>query len=159
VLDAIPWNGAIQHARGVLTSFNSDSDELARRLNLEAAKAVRYGGLSPETALRFVTIHPARQLEIDARVGSLEPGKDADFVIWSGPPLSTFSVAEQTWIEGRRYFDRAEDRRARERLEKERRARLATLEDPKQEEPKGDSEPAKSPDPGSEGALRAEVRP
>jgi imidazolonepropionase-like amidohydrolase len=110
VYDAIPDNGAIMHDQGVLVTFNSDSDELARRMNLEAAKAVKYGGLSEEEALKFVTINAARQLRAEARVGSLEAGKDADFVIWSGPPLSTFSRCEQTWIEGRRYFDLQENR-------------------------------------------------
>jgi len=109
VLDAIPFNGALMRAAGVVTSFNSDDDELATRLNTEAAKAIKYGGLTAEEALEFVTINPAIQLGIDARVGSLEPGKDADFVIWSGPPLSTFSRAEQTWIDGRRYFDLESD--------------------------------------------------
>jgi len=110
VYDAIPDNGAIMHDQGVLVSFNSDSDELARRMNLEAAKAMKYGGLSAEEALKFVTINSARQLGAEARVGSLEPGKDADFVIWSGPPLSSYSRCEQTWIDGRKYFDLDEDR-------------------------------------------------
>jgi len=110
VYDAIPDNGAIMHDQGVLVTFNSDRDELTRRMNLEAAKAVKYGGLSEEEALKFVAINAARQLRAEGRVGSLEVGKDADFVIWSGPPLSTFSRCEQTWIEGRRYFDLQEDR-------------------------------------------------
>ncbi|MCP3904149.1 MAG: amidohydrolase family protein [Planctomycetes bacterium] len=120
VMDAIPSNGALMHEVGVLVSFNSDSSELARRMNTEAAKAVRYGGVDPHEALKFVTLNPARQLGIDHRTGSLEPGKDADFVIWSGPPLSTYSVCEQTWIEGRRYFDRDDDlaRRAVVRAER-----------------------------------------
>lgn len=109
VMDAIPYNGALMHDRGVVTSFNSDSDELARRLNTEAAKAVRYGNLSTEEALAFVTINPARQLGVDNRVGSLEPGKDGDFVVWTANPLSQGAICLQTWIEGRKYFDRAED--------------------------------------------------
>jgi imidazolonepropionase-like amidohydrolase len=112
VMDAIPYNGALMRQAGVVVSFNSDDDELATRLNTEAAKAVKYGGMSEEDALAFVTINPALQLGIDARVGSLEPGKDADFVIWSGPPLSVFSRAEQTWIDGRKYFDIELDRAA-----------------------------------------------
>ena len=120
VYDAIPYNGALMHRAGVVTSFNSDSGELARRLNLEAAKAVKYGGLSEEEAMAFVTINPARQLRVDDRVGSLEPGKDADFVIWNGHPLSSFSRAEQTWIEGRRYFDIEADAGMRERIAAER---------------------------------------
>ena len=114
VYDAIPYNGALMHQQGVLVSFNSDSDELARRMNLEAAKAVKYGGLSEEEALKFVTINPARQLRIQDRVGSIEPGKDADFVIWSGSPLSTYTMCEQTWVDGRRFFDREEDQRMQE---------------------------------------------
>jgi imidazolonepropionase-like amidohydrolase len=117
VYDAIPTNGALLQEAGVLVSFNSDSPELARRLNTEAAKAVKYGGVSPEEALKFVTSNPARQLGILGSVGTLEPGKDADLALWSGPPLSTFSVCEQTWIDGRRMFDRTEDLARRSGLE------------------------------------------
>ncbi|HEY7114099.1 MAG TPA: amidohydrolase family protein [Thermoanaerobaculia bacterium] len=120
VYDAIPYNGALMRERGVVVSFNSDSDELARRLNGEAAKAVRYGGVPPIDALAFVTINPAKQLGVDKRVGSLEPGKDGDFVIWSGDPLSAETVALETWIEGKKYFDRAADLARRPALDKER---------------------------------------
>ncbi len=116
VVDAIPYAGKLMHDAGVLVSYNSDSNEMARRMNLEAAKAVKYGGVSETDALNFVTINPAKQLRIDSRVGSLEAGKDADFVIWSGHPLSTYSICEQTWIEGRRFFDRTEDAALREEL-------------------------------------------
>ncbi len=109
VYDAVPGNGVMMHKAGVLISFNSDSAELHRRLNTEAAKAVKYGGLSEIDALNFVTLNPAKQLRIDKRTGSLEVGKDADFVVWSGHLLSTTARAEQTWIEGRRYFDLAQD--------------------------------------------------
>ena len=109
VYDAIPYNGALMHNVGVVTSFNSDSDELARRMNLEAAKAVAYGGVSEEEALKFVTINAAKQLKVDKWTGSLEKGKDGDFVIWSGHPLSTLTIAEQTWIEGAKWFDIKED--------------------------------------------------
>ncbi len=109
VFDAIPFNGALMHRAGVVVSFNSDDDELARHLNHEAAKAVKYGGMAPEEALKFVTLNPAKQLRIDAHVGSLEAGKQADFVVWNGPPLSTLSVCMQTWIDGRKYFDRDAD--------------------------------------------------
>ena len=118
--DAIPYNGAIMQKRGVLVSFNSDSDELARRLNLEDAKAIRWGDLTEEEAIKFNTINPALQLHIDKVTGSLEPGKDADFVIWSGPPLSVYTVAEQTWVDGVKEFDRAEDLANRAAREKER---------------------------------------
>ncbi len=113
--DAIPYNGAVLHDRGVVVSFNSDSLELARRMNTEAAKAIRYGDVPSEEALKFVTLNAARQLCLDQRIGSLEPGKDADFVVWSQSPLSTYSVCEQTWIEGREYFDLGQDRQLRER--------------------------------------------
>ncbi|MGK0186562.1 MAG: imidazolonepropionase-like amidohydrolase [Verrucomicrobiales bacterium] len=109
VYDAIPYNGAIMHDAGVLTSFNSDDAELGRRMNTEAAKAVKYGGIPEEIALQFVTLNPARQLRVDDRVGSLEVGKDADFVVWSDHPLSTYARAEQTWIDGTRYFSLKDD--------------------------------------------------
>jgi imidazolonepropionase-like amidohydrolase len=128
--DAIPYNGALLHARGVNVSFNSDSDELARRLNLEAAKAVKYGGLGETDALDFVTRNPARQLGLEGRIGSLEPGKDADFVLWSGHPLSVYSKAEQTWVDGVREFDLAADRERREGIEAERTRHLAGLTKP-----------------------------
>jgi len=106
VMDAIASNGSLMRDMGVVVSFNSDSDEMARRLNMEAAKAVRYGNCPPEEALKFVTLNPAKQLHIDNRVGSLEVGKDGDFVIWNGDPLSSFSLADSTWIEGACMFDR-----------------------------------------------------
>ncbi|MDZ4853022.1 MAG: amidohydrolase family protein [Pirellulaceae bacterium] len=112
--DAIPYNGVIMHRSGVVVSFNSDDQELARHLNHEAAKAVRYGKLEAEEALKFVTLNPARQLRIDEYVGSLEVGKQADIVLWSGPPLSLLSRCEQTWIDGRKYFDIQEDLETRE---------------------------------------------
>jgi imidazolonepropionase-like amidohydrolase len=118
VMDAVPFNGSLMRDVGVCVSFNSDSDEMARRMNMEAAKAVKYGGCPPAEALKFVTLNPAKQLRIDDRVGSLEPGKDGDFVIWSGDPLSGFSLAESTWIEGACYFDRAQERAMRERDDK-----------------------------------------
>ena len=82
-------------------------------MNLEAAKAVKYGGLDEAEALNFVTINPARQLKIDDRVGSLEIGKDADFVIWSGHPLSTYSICEETWLDGKKYFSLDQDKTLR----------------------------------------------
>lgn len=109
VYDAIPYAGSLMHQRGVLVSFNSDSSDLARRMNLEASKAMKYGGTPPEEALKFVTINPAKQLRIDDRVGSLEAGKDGDFALWSRSPLDSTTVCLQTWIEGKRYFDREAD--------------------------------------------------
>jgi len=120
VADAIPYNGALMHDNGVIVSFKSDSNELARRLNTEAAKAIKYGGVSPEEAIRFVTLNPAKQLRIEDRVGSLEAGKDADFVIWSEQPLSSYARCEQTWIDGRKYFDIQQDQKAREEANRQR---------------------------------------
>ncbi len=159
VRDAIPWNGAIMHDRGVVVSFNSDDSELARRLNLEAAKAVRYGGLEPAEALNFVTLNPAIQLGIDDRVGSLEPGKDADFVLWSGNPLSTSSFVEQSWIDGRQYFDRAADQQAQLSYEAERLALIEKIraeesadeeeaEEGEETDEATDTDPDPDPDPG-----------
>lgn len=129
--DATPYNVALMARNGVLTSVNSDSSELARRLNLDAAKAVKYGGLSEEEALKTATINPAIQLGIDHRVGSIEVGKDADLVIWSGHPLSTYSRVETTFIEGEVYFDRQRDLTLREELK---RTKEALLEQERAEE-------------------------
>lgn len=120
VYDAIPYAGAIMHKQGVVVSFNSDDGELARHLNQEAAKAIKYGGVPPEEALKFVTLNPAKQLRIDHLTGSLEAGKHADFVVWSGDPLSNFSRCEQTWIDGRRYFHREEDEKLRQLAQEKR---------------------------------------
>jgi len=107
--DAIPYNAAVMAARGVLVSLNSDSDELARRLYWEAAKVIRYGGVSEADALKMITLNPARQLGIDKRVGSLEVGKDADLVIFNAHPFSPDARVETTLIDGIVYFDRAAD--------------------------------------------------
>jgi N-acetylglucosamine-6-phosphate deacetylase len=115
VIDAIPYNGTLMAKNDVLVSFNSDDDELARRLNTEAVKAVKYGGLEEEDALKFVTLNPAKQLRIDKWVGSLEEGKDADFVIWDGAPLDIYSHVQETWIEGTRYFSVDENDKLEER--------------------------------------------
>lgn len=120
VQDAIPYAGPIMNEVGVVVSFNSDSDELARRLNTEAAKAVKYGGIDPHEALKFVTINPAKQLKIDHRTGSLESGKDADIAVWSGPPLSNMSKCEMTFVDGRRLFSLEKDKAAREVIAVER---------------------------------------
>ncbi len=120
VYDAIPYNAALMYEQNVVVSINSDSGELARRMNTEAAKAVKYGGVPPAEALKFVTLNPAKQLRIDHRVGSLETGKDADFAVWNGSPLSTLTMCTQTWIDGRKYFDREDDLAQRAQVQKER---------------------------------------
>jgi len=120
VYDAIPYNTCIMQEKGVITSVNSDSPELGRRLNQEAAKSVMYCGMSQEDALKLVTINPAIQLRIDKYVGSLTVGKDADFVVWNGNPLSVYSHPLQTWIDGRLFFDIDRDATEREKITQER---------------------------------------
>ena len=110
--DAIPYNAALMTRKGVLVSVNSDSAELARRLNTEAAKSMKWGDLTEDEALALVTINPAKQLRIDARVGSLEAGKDADVVVWNHHPLSSYAITDRVYIDGTLYYDRvAEDKR------------------------------------------------
>lgn len=120
VIDAIPHNGAILHEKGVLTGFNSDDAEMARRLNQEAAKAVKYGGVSEEEAWKFVTLNPAKMLHLDKRVGSIKTGKDADIVLWTDNPLSVYAKAAQTYVDGICYFDLEKDKVLRQELAKER---------------------------------------
>jgi imidazolonepropionase-like amidohydrolase len=118
--DAIPYNAAIMTRAGVNVSMNSDSDERARRLNIEAAKAMRYGDLSEEEALKLITWNPAWQLGIHNRVGSIEVGKDADLAIWNGHPLSVYSRVDTTFVDGEVFFDRQQDLARRPELMKER---------------------------------------
>ena len=126
VKDAIPYNGALLWENGVVTAFNSDDREMARRLNQEAAKAVKYGGVPEEEALKFVTLNPAKLLHLDDRMGSLEVGKDADLVVWSDHPLSVYAQCEQTFVDGRRLFDLEEDQAMRAAVRTER-ARLIQM--------------------------------
>jgi imidazolonepropionase-like amidohydrolase len=123
VNDAIPYNAALLWREGVNTGINSDDAEMSRRLNQEAAKAVKYGGVPPAEAWKMVTLNPARMLHLDHRMGSVEVGKDADLVLWSADPLSIGARCEMTFVDGVRYFDAAQDlawrtgsQRERERL-------------------------------------------
>jgi imidazolonepropionase-like amidohydrolase len=109
VRDAIPYNGALLYEQGVNVGFNSDDAEMARRLNQEAAKAVKYGNVPEAEALKFVTLNPAKMLHLDHRMGSLSPGKDADVVIWNHSPLSIYAIAEKTFVDGRCLYDRSEE--------------------------------------------------
>ncbi len=120
VKDAIPYNGALLWENGVVTAFNSDDAEMARRLNQEAGKAMKYGNVPEEEALKFVTLNPAKLLHLDEHIGSLKAGKDADFVIWSDHPLSIYAKAEKTFIDGICYFDDERDEQLRERMRLER---------------------------------------
>ena len=118
--DAIPYDAVILWKAGVAVSINSDSDERMRRLNLDAAKVEKYGGVPEQDALQMITLNPAKQLGIDKKVGSIETGKDADIVIWSAHPFSVYAHPEMTMIDGEIFFDRAGDIANRARLEKER---------------------------------------
>ena len=118
--DAIPYNGYILWKNGVNVSINSDSDERMRRLNLDAAKMEKYGGVPEQDALQMITLNPAKQLGIDKRTGSIDAGKDADIVIWTAHPFSVYSRVDTTMIDGDVYFDRAKDTQMRADMEKER---------------------------------------
>ncbi len=120
VNDAIPYNAAILSDMGIVTALNSDDAEMARRLNQEAAKVVKYGGVSEEEAWKMVTLNPAKLLHIDDRVGSIKIGKDADLVLWTDHPLSVYSQVEQTYVDGRCYFSKEKDLELRLRNKAER---------------------------------------
>ncbi|MBO0341597.1 MAG: amidohydrolase family protein [Bacteroidota bacterium] len=120
VNDAIPYNAAIMSSQGVTVAINSDDAEMSRRLNQEAAKTVKYGGMSEIEAWKMVTLNPAKLLHLDDRVGSIEEGKDADVVLWTDHPLSVYAKAEKTLIEGKVYFDLEKDKKLRESIKKER---------------------------------------
>src|ERR671932_849748 len=104
--DAIPHNAALMMRRGVVVSINSDSDERARRLYQEAAKAMHYGGATEEEALRMITLNPAIQLGVDKLTGSIDVGKDADLAIFNAHPFAPSSRVDMTLIDGRVFFDR-----------------------------------------------------
>jgi imidazolonepropionase-like amidohydrolase len=130
--DAIPYNAAIMVKKGVLVSLNSDSAELMRRLNTEAGKTMKYGGLTETEALSLITINPAKQLDLDHRIGSIEAGKDADLVLYDKHPLSSFAKVQKVFIDGTVYFDR--DRDLTERRQRELRKKQL-LEKEKQSQP------------------------
>ncbi|MDB5137260.1 MAG: amidohydrolase family protein [Mucilaginibacter sp.] len=109
VSEAIPYNAKLMHEVGVVTGFNSDDEEMARRLNQEAGKAVTYGHMSEEDALKLVTLNPAKMMHVENRVGSIKVGKDADLVVWSADPLSIYAVAEKTYVDGIPYWDIEKD--------------------------------------------------
>lgn len=106
VNDAIPHNAAIMHDAGVVVAINSDDAEMSRRLNQEAGKTVKYGGVSEEEAWKFVTLNPAKLLHLSDQIGSVKVGKDADLVLWSDNPLSIYAVAEKTMVDGTIYYDK-----------------------------------------------------
>ena len=148
--DAIPYNAALMAERGVVVSINSDDAEEARHLNQEAAKAIKYGGMTDVEALKLVTLNPAIQLGIENRVGSIDVGKDADLAIFNQYPLSVYAVAQKVLIDGQLYFDRQHDIEQRAELEKEKKALLEkekkAEEEAKKKEEKKPEEGKKKPD-------------
>ncbi len=127
VMEAIPYNSAILTRVGVNTSINSDDAEMARRLNQEAAKAIKYGGLTEVEALKLATLNPAKMLHIDNKVGSIKVGKDADIVLWTDNPLSIYAKVDKTFIEGKIYFDREQDKKLQAYIKSERARIIAKL--------------------------------
>ncbi len=159
VQDAIPYAFPIMHKAGVVTSFNSDSNELARRLNTEAGKAVKYGaavgGISETEAFKFVTLNPAKQLKVDSRVGTIEPGKDADIVVWTTNPMSSYTRAVRTYIDGREYFSLEKDQQLRAKNAAERtRLIQKLLTGDKKKKAEGDEKKDAAAPAGGEGRRR-----
>jgi imidazolonepropionase-like amidohydrolase len=158
--DAIPYNAAIMTRAGVVVSMNSDSDERARRLNIEAAKAMHWGELTEEQALKLITLNPAIQLGIQERVGSIEVGKDADVAIWNAHPFSVYARVDTTFVDGAVYFDREQDLARRADLAKER----ATLEQAEPNKPpargaQSPNTPRRRPSAHEGGVIEEEERP
>jgi imidazolonepropionase-like amidohydrolase len=144
--DAIPYNAALMTERGVVVSINSDDAQEARQLNIEAAKGMKYGGMSANDALKLITINPAIQLGIDNRVGSIEPGKDADLAIYNHDPLSVYAVVQKTLIDGQVYFDRQKDIDGRAALAKEKQDLLDKEKKAAEEKKPDDDKDKKKPD-------------
>ena len=141
--DAIPYNAAIMTRKGVLVSINSDDPELMRHLNTEAAKTMKYGGMTETQALAMITINPARQLMIDQRVGSIELGKDADLVLFDKHPLSTLSKVTKVLIDGQVYFDRDQDLAGRPAREQRRKLLITKAAEEQKKAAGTESDPAK----------------
>lgn len=155
--DAIPYNAALMTRRGVVVSINSDDAAEATHLNQEAAKSMRYGGLTHDEALKLVTLNPAIQLGIDKRVGSIDVGKDADLVIYNHDPMSAYAVVQKTLIDGRIYFDREKDILGRSALEQERKDLLARAK--KNAEKKEEATPQPGEKSGSQKKPETEKKP
>jgi len=144
--DAIPYNAALMTKRGVVVSINSDDSEEATHLNQEAAKSMKFGGLTHDEALKLVTLNPAIQLGIDKRVGTIDVGKDADLAIYNHDPLSAYAVVQKTIIDGRVYFDRERDIAGRSDLEKEKKALTDKLKKAAEKKPEEKKPEEKKPD-------------
>jgi imidazolonepropionase-like amidohydrolase len=133
VKDAIPYNAALMYEQGIVVAINSDDAEMGARLNQEAGKIVKYGGVPAEEALKMVTLNPAKLLHLDDRMGSLKVGKDADFVVWNNDPLSIYARAEKTYIDGACYFNLEDDEKARDAFTAERERIIQKMEAAKNE--------------------------
>jgi imidazolonepropionase-like amidohydrolase len=120
VYEGITYNAAVLLSQGVLTCLHSDDAEMGRRLNQEAGKIVKYGGVSEIDALKLVTLNPAKLLHLDDRMGSIKVGKDADLVLWTDHPLSVYARANKTMIDGTIYFDEELDKKMKEQIDNER---------------------------------------
>jgi imidazolonepropionase-like amidohydrolase len=155
--DAIPHNATIMVRKGVLVSINSDSAEHARRLNTEAAKSVKWGGLTDDEAFALVTINPAKQLKVDNRVGSLEQGKDADVVIWSHHPLSSYAIVERTYIDGIAYYDRIAEERRLTDMRKEKEGLLTAEKQDRRAPTANEAQEPPKPRAGGQGPLDQET--
>jgi hypothetical protein len=131
VIDAIPYNAYILNKMGVNTCINSDDAEMGRRLNQEAAKCMKYGGLTEMEAWKLVTLNPAIALHLDKQMGSIKEGKDADLVLWNANPLSIYAQAEKTWVDGVCYYDRSADAQKRIWIQNERNRLMAKMMDAK----------------------------
>jgi imidazolonepropionase-like amidohydrolase len=150
--DAIPYNAALMTKRGVVVSINSDDAEEATHLNQEAAKSIKFGGLSHDEALKLVTLNPAIQLGVDKRVGSIDPGKDADLAIYNHDPLSAYAVVQKTLIDGRVYFDRQRDIAQRAELEAEKKTLL-------EKEKRAEKKPEEKKDTGKKPEEKPKPKP
>ena len=160
--DAIPYNAALMTKRGVVVSINSDDAAEATHLNQEAAKSMKFGGLTREEALKLVTLNPAMQLGIDKRVGSIDVGKDADLVIYNHDPLSAYAVAQKTIVDGQILFDRDKDIAGRGALEKEKKALLKkekAAEKKPEEKKKDEKKPDVSKKPDAENKPDDKAKP
>src|SRR5438445_4068880 len=157
--DAIPYNAALMTRRGVVVSINSDDAEEATHLNQEAAKSMKYGGLTHDEALKMVTLNAAIQLGIDKRVGSIDVGKDADLVIYNHDPLSAYAVAQKTIVDGRVLFDREKDIAERTALEKEKKDLLEKQKKAAEKKPDEKKPDEKKPEAGKKPPEKPEDKP
>jgi len=143
---AIPYNAALMSQAGVTVAINSDSREMSRRLNQEAAKSVKYGGMSEEEVWKMVTLNPAKLLHLDDRMGSIKKGKDADIVVWNENPLSIYAITDMTLVDGRIYYSRTKDLQARTQVQEERMRLINKLHQANAQGEKSSHKPSAKPD-------------